>query len=53
MVRRGPADQPDETEHDQQQDSDHDGHRGGRLALEDEDQRGQRDRRDPQHVPVA
>ena len=42
-----PADHFDEAEDDQQQDGDHNDDGGGRLAPEDEDQRGQRDRPDP------
>jgi hypothetical protein len=41
-----PADQFDKAEDDQQQNDDHYHDRGGRLAPEDEDQGGQRDRPD-------
>ena len=52
-LRWGPADQFDEAERDQQQGGDHDGHHGDRAAPEDEDHRGQRHRRDAQHMPVG
>ena len=45
-LRGWPADHFDEAEDDQQQDGDQHHDRSGRLAPEDEDQRGQRDRPD-------
>ena len=47
-----PADQFDKAEDDQQQNGDQDHDDYGRLAPEDEDQRGQRDRPDAERVPV-